>query len=263
MLADKVRDRNAFLFGSVVPDIFVGYMVPGIADPIPYRITHFAKPEPIPKPREDEFWDTYVAPLLKGAPVGTPAAVTSIAEERERLNRVHYPQRYRDAEPVAGPGAGELSLAPEDVAQSLLDLTLGVWSHLVADTVWNTRVNQYLEAHGGKPCEEFRIKKQGDFDWFGKTLGIVSIPRATDRLYTAAAQFGQYSIPQEYVLKTIGVMHEIVRENPGEPDHPPYRLLTEDFFDATFTEVVEMTEAGFAARVAASDVPAVPLIASC
>ena len=44
-LADKVRDRNAFLFGSVVPDIFVGYMVPGIADPIPYRITHFAKPE--------------------------------------------------------------------------------------------------------------------------------------------------------------------------------------------------------------------------
>ena len=63
-LANSVRDRNAFLFGCVVPDIFVGYMVPGIADPIPYRITHFAKPEPIPKPREHEFWDTYVAPLL-------------------------------------------------------------------------------------------------------------------------------------------------------------------------------------------------------
>ena len=150
-----------------------------------------------------------------------------------------------------------------ELAQSLLDLTLGVWSHLVADTVWNTRVNQYLEAHGGKPCEEFRIKKQGDFDWFGKTLGIVSIPRATDRLYTAAAQFGQYSIPQDYVLKTIGVMHEIVRENPGEPDHPPYRLLSEAFFDATFTEVVELTEAGFAARVESPDVPALPLIASC
>lgn len=47
-LADGVRDHNAFLFGCVVPDIFVGYMVPGIANPIPYRITHFAKPEPIP-----------------------------------------------------------------------------------------------------------------------------------------------------------------------------------------------------------------------
>lgn len=262
-VADTVRDRNAFLFGCVVPDIFVGYMVPGIADPIPYRITHFAKPEPIPKPREHEFWDTYVAPLLSGAPAGAPAAATSIVEERERLNRVHYPHRYEGAEPVEGPDADEFSMASEDVAQSLLDLTLGVWSHLVADTVWNTRVNQYLKAHGGKPCEEFRIKKQGDFDWFGKTLGIVSIPCATDRLYTAAAQFGQYSIPQDYVLKTIGVMHEIVRENPGEPDHPPYRLLTEEFFDATFTEVVELTETGFAERVAAPGTPALPLIASC
>ncbi len=277
-LANSVRDRNAFLFGCVVPDIFVGYMVPGIADPIPYRITHFAKPEPIPKPRAHEFWDGYVVPLLHHAGCGScvetttiaqerervnRAEATSIVEERERLNRVHYPQRYRDAEPVVGPGAREFSLASEDVAQSLLDLTLGVWSHLVADTVWNTRVNQYLEAHGGKPCEEFRIKKQGDFDWFGKTLGIVSIPRATDRLYTAATRFGQYPIHKEYVLKTIGVMHEIVRENPGEPDHPPYRLLTEEFFDATFTEVIELTETGFAARVAAPDVPAVPLIASC
>ena len=86
-LANSVRDRNAFLFGCVVPDIFVGYMVPGIADPIPYRITHFAKPEPIPKPREHEFWDTYVAPLLKSSPTGAPAAATSIIEERERLNR--------------------------------------------------------------------------------------------------------------------------------------------------------------------------------
>lgn len=120
-----------------------------------------------------------------------------------------------------------------------------------------------LEAHGGKPCEEFRIKKQGDFDWFGKTLGIVSIPRATDRLYTAATRFGQYPIHKEYVLKTIGVMHEIVRENPSEPNHPPYRLLTEEFFDATFTEVIELTEAGFAARVESPDVPALPLITSC
>ena len=155
--------------------------------PIPSRIVLriFAKPEPIPKPREQEFWDTYVAPLLKGMPIGAPAAATSIVEERERLNRVHYPQRYRDAEPIAGPAADELSLAPENVAQSLLDLTLGVWSHLVADTVWNTRVNQYLEAHGGKPCEEFRIKKQATLTGLAKPSAsfpsrvrpIVSIPR--------------------------------------------------------------------------------------
>lgn len=261
-LAEAVRDRNAFLLGSVVPDIFVGYMVPGIVDPIPYRVTHFAKPEPIPKPREEEFWNTFVVPLMAAAGTGAPATPTSLKEERERLNRVHYPRFYQDADPVPEPPASEFSVAPDDVAQSVLDLTLGVWSHLVADNVWNTRVNEFLEAHGGKPSEEFRIKKQGDFDWFGKTLAIVSVPRATDRLYAAAARFPQYSIPKEYVLKTIGVMHEIVRENEGDPHHPPYRLLTEDFFDATSREVVELAAAGFERRVTAPGKPAEPLIES-
>ena len=261
-LSDTVRDRNAFLLGCVVPDIFVGYMVPGIVDPIPYRVTHFAKPEPIPKPREEEFWSTYVAPLMVDAGSGAPAAPTSLKEERERLNRVHYPRFYEGADPVPEPPASEFSVAPEDVAQSALDLTLGVWSHLVADNVWNTRVNEFLEAHGGKPSEEFRIKKQGDFDWFGKTLGIVSVPRATERLYAAAARFPQYSISKEYVLKTIGVMHEIVRENEGDPHHPPYRLLTEDFFDATAREVVELAAAGFERRLASPDTAATPLIES-
>lgn len=56
-LAKSVRDRNAFLFGCVVPDVFVGYMVPGIAD-IPSRTALRTLPslEPIPKPREHEFW---------------------------------------------------------------------------------------------------------------------------------------------------------------------------------------------------------------
>lgn len=259
-LAAAVRDRNAFLFGSVVPDIYVGYMVPGIADPIPYHVTHFADPEPIPKPREEEFWNTYVAPLIVDAPDGAPASPTSIVEERERLNRVHYPQFYRDAAPLPELPASEFSVAPEDVSRSVLDLTLGVWTHLVADNVWNTRVNEFLEAHGGKPCEEFRIKKQGDFDWFGKTLGIVSVPRATERLYAAAVRFPQYSIPKEYVLKTIGVMHEIVRESSGVTEHPPYRLLTEEFFDATAHEIAELAEAGFERRVATPTEPAVPLI---
>ncbi len=55
-----MRDGNAFLFGNLIPDIYVGYMVPGVVRPVPYRVTHFAKPEHIPKPRAGEFFDAYV-----------------------------------------------------------------------------------------------------------------------------------------------------------------------------------------------------------
>lgn len=256
-VSHAVCDRNAFLFGSVVPDIFVGYMVPGVVEPIPYRITHFALQEPIPKPREDEFWDTYVVPLLKQAQnKGVPSAngETFLAEpttkklEIERLNRVHYPQRYEGAPPVPEPPATEFSCSDAAVRQSLLDLTLGVWAHLVADNIWNTRVNEYLDSIGDTPSEQFRIKKQGDFDWFGKTLAIDSVPRATERLYRAAEAFPQYPISTEYVLKTIGVMHEVVRSNPGDPYHPPYRLLTDEFFSRVFTEVNTTTNAFFTSR---------------
>ena len=252
-VARAVCDRNAFLLGNVVPDIFVGYMAPGVEDPIPYRITHFAKPEPIPKPREDEFWDTYVAPLYKAVVLegeGEPSAASplSIVEERERLNRIHYPQRYADAPPLAPVPEEEFSTAPADVERSTFDLVLGVWAHLLADNIWNTRVNEFLAAHGGKPSEQFRIKKQSDFDYFGKTLAIEMVPRASERLYQAAAAFPQYPIGREYVLKTIGVMHEIVRSNYEMGVHQAYQLLTEDFFDQVFTEVTQTADALFAQR---------------
>ncbi len=249
-VARTVFDRNAFLFGNLVPDIYVGYMVPGIKRPIPYRITHFATPEPIPKPREHEFWDSYVAPAAARLgvacgvrPAGEPIPASSIDIERETMNRIHYPSRYE------GAGAPPCQTSPlddvpegNDVSRSVFDLTLGVWAHLVADNLWNTRVNEYLDAHGGKPSEQFRIKKQGDFDCFGKTLPIVSLPRATERLLRAAEAFPQYPIDRYATVVTIGVTHEIVRENQGSLTHPPYRLLTEEFFDTVFAEVVATTD---------------------
>ncbi len=59
------RDGHAFLFGNLIPDIYVGYMVPGVVRPVPSRVTHFAKPEHIPKPRAGEFFDAYVLPLAR------------------------------------------------------------------------------------------------------------------------------------------------------------------------------------------------------
>ncbi len=291
-LAAVVRDRNAFLFGNVLPDIRVGYMVPGIVEPIPYRITHFAKPEHIPKPREWEFWDTYVAPALAGeAPCGaTGCELFTLQQELDRINRVHYPQRYANAaaavDPARGAGAGANSatgvmeadscvsaparlscrgaatdhaggvgaattgeaLSDADVAQSVRDMVLGTWLHLLADNVWNVRVNEYLDSIGGKPSEGFRIKKQGDFNWFGKTLSISSIVCATDRLAAAAERFPQYPISRDEVLYAAAVVHETVRENPGNPEHPPYRLLNDDFFASTFAEVAERAERLFVER---------------
>lgn len=273
-LASAVHDRNAFLFGNVVPDIRVGYMVPGIEEPIPYRITHFAKPGHIPKPRSWEFWDTYVVPafakaLSSGVAVAPDEAVEQLfdvnpawdaafsstdftqamscplfplQEDIERLNHIHYPHRYTDAPPLAEENPGAHACADADVAQSMRDMLLGIWTHLLADNIWNTRVNEYLDSIGGKPSEEFRIKKQEDFDWFGKTLGISSIVRATDRLVAAAASYPQYPMSRDEVLYTAGVVHEIVRENPGSPEHPPYRLLNDEFFGNTFKEVADTAD---------------------
>lgn len=61
-----IRDVNAFLFGNLVPDIYVGYMVPDTSRTIAYQETHFADPGYVPVPRYEEFFERFVAP-------GTPA----------------------------------------------------------------------------------------------------------------------------------------------------------------------------------------------
>ncbi|OUN86994.1 hypothetical protein [[Collinsella] massiliensis] len=260
-VARTVLDRNAFLLGSLTPDIPVGYMVPGVEHPIAYRITHFAKPAFIPKPREQEFWDAYVVPaaaaLAAEGLAGTPAtecrpviAASSLKLEADRVSRIHYPQRYEGVpEPVREGSPLDEAVAPADIARSLLDFELGVWVHLLADCLWNTRVNEFLDREGIAPSEQFRIKKQGDFDAFGKTLAIDSVPRSTPRLVATAAAFPQYAIDERTLLMTIGVAHEVVRTNAPAPVRQPYRLLTDEFFDSVFAEVVDRADALLAERL--------------
>lgn len=57
-----IRDVNAFLFGNLVPDVYVGYMVPDPTRKIDYRETHFADPGYVPEPRYGEFFERWVAP---------------------------------------------------------------------------------------------------------------------------------------------------------------------------------------------------------
>lgn len=260
-VARTVLDRNAFLLGSLTPDIPVGYMVPGVEHPIAYRITHFAKPAFIPKPCEQEFWDAYVVPaaaaLTEGGLEGAPAtecrsviAASSLKREADRVSRIHYPQRYEGVpEPVREGSPLDEAVAPADIARSLLDFELGVWVHLLADCLWNTRVNEFLDREGIAPSEQFRIKKQGDFDAFGKTLAIDSVPRSTPRLVATAAAFPQYAIDERTLLMTIGVVHEIVRTNAPAPVRQPYRLLTDEFFDSVFAEVIDRADVLLAERL--------------
>ncbi|WP_321973827.1 hypothetical protein [Paratractidigestivibacter sp.] len=54
-----IRDVDAFLMGNLLPDIYVGYMVPDATMRIDYKLTHLTLRHHIPVPRHQEFWDFY------------------------------------------------------------------------------------------------------------------------------------------------------------------------------------------------------------
>lgn len=277
-VARAVRDGNAFLFGNLIPDIYVGYMVPGVVRPVPYRVTHFAKPEHIPKPRAGEFFDAYVLPLARecglldalgddcatGKGVGAPGfasgvsgfadagkhvpalpwhAPASLAAEVAHVSPAHTPMFEWDFD-VAQTAAcqrdafatSRRALSRDELRRSLFDMVLGTWVHLLADCMWNQAVSDLLDARGEQPSRDFRIKKQGDFDLFGKSLELDLLPRLTPQLIEVAAAFPQYEIDAASVSATCAIAHETVRTN-----HPvagaAYRLLDEEFFNRVFAEV--------------------------
>lgn len=277
-VARAVRDGNAFLFGNLIPDIYVGYMVPGVVRPVPYRVTHFAKPEHIPKPRAGEFFDAYVLPLARecgllnalgddcatGGGVGAPGfasgasgfvgagkhvpalpwhAPASLAAEVAHVSPAHAPTFEWDFD-VAETAAcqrdafatSRRALSRDELRRSLFDMVLGTWVHLLADCTWNQAVSDLIDARGEQPSRDFRIKKQGDFDLFGKSLELDLMPRLTPQLIEVAAAFPQYEIDAASVSATCAIAHETVRTN-----HPvtgaAYRLLDEEFFSRVFAEV--------------------------
>lgn len=264
-----VRDRNAFLFGNLIPDIYVGYMVPGVVRPIPYRITHFANPEHIPKPRFDEFWERFVDPAAAAANgVGPDTAVRrsalgdggvsagafaggehpygeplSIAAQVKHVSPAHAalfvdeidPQDRAAIQDAAFEGLGA-GASTAELDGSLFDMLLGTWVHLLADCIWNQRVSDVLFERGETPSSGFRVKKQADFDLFGKSLSIDLVPHATPQLIAAAAAFPQYPLDERSVYFTEAVAHETVRTNFLRTE-PEYQLLDATFFARTFDEV--------------------------
>lgn len=60
LCAPAIRNTDAFLLGNLVPDIYVGYMVPDVSHKIPYKDTHYADPTFIPAPDASRFYRSYV-----------------------------------------------------------------------------------------------------------------------------------------------------------------------------------------------------------
>lgn len=180
-----IRDKNLFLFGNFVPDIYVGYVVQPISHKIAYKETHFADPRYVPTPNAARFYELYA------------------------------------------------SGAQTD------DLTLGAWAHLLCDHYYNLRTNEYIARIGVKPGERTRIKKQADFDAFGRTLRISSVPQIDEKLIRACARFAQYPIASEDVIAAVRAQERIVHQNQAKDVEPAssYALLSPEYFEQTFAEV--------------------------
>lgn len=119
------------------------------------------------------------------------------------------------------------------------DLTLGAWTHLICDHYYNLRTIEYIASIGVEAGTQTRIRKQADFDLYGRTFDISSVLEPTDELLRSCERFPQYAIERSDALAAIEAQRAIVDRN--QNDHvvgtPAYDLLTPAFFSSTFNEV--------------------------
>ena len=144
----------------------------------------------------------------------------------------------------------ELYAAPSaDEDGRVSDVVLGAWVHLVADNVYNRHANAFIYGHGIQPGEQTRVRKQGDFALFGRTLDISRVPRPTAEVIVQCAAFPQYTIEEADVRATCAVMDDIVESNSAQhiKDTPDYSMLPADFFASTFEEAHALMRQGLVA----------------
>ena len=114
-----------------------------------------------------------------------------------------------------------------------VSLALGAWAHLLADRVYNGRVRLFCQTHDVPKGEELRVRKQADFDAFGRSLRMESRVQVTPELLDAACSFRQYEIKAEDVVRSVDVADAIV-DRAGAESRGTYQLLGEGWMNATF-----------------------------
>lgn len=118
------------------------------------------------------------------------------------------------------------------------DLALGAWAHLAADRCYNGAVRRVIADRDLPHGDALRVRKQADFDAFGRTLDISLAPRATDRVLAECASFPQYPIAPADALAAVGAAREVVERNRSEhlAGEPAWQLLDAGFFSRAFDE---------------------------
>lgn len=129
-----------------------------------------------------------------------------------------------------------------------ISLVLGAWAHLVADRYYNGNFRQFCRQHALHADDDLRVRKQGDFDLFGRSLKISRLVDVTPELLDAADGFCAYRVLPDDVRRAVDVATGIVHTNTPENarfDH--YQLLgatwLQGVFDACDQRVVTWLKA--------------------
>ena len=219
-----IEDPNAFLFGSYVPDIYLGFMVLETTFHIDYCLTHHAVPNMIPMPDADQFWDTYVSRVVSKIGSAHEGQMASVSSSQATSSSSGQATSSSSGQAASDPS--------EQIAAASRSLVLGAWAHLVADRFYNGHFRSFMKTHNTPMGEELRKCKQADFDLFGSSLGITSHVEATPALVRAAKRFRPYSILHDDLVRSIHVANAIVDET--ESNTSKYQLLTEEWLREAF-----------------------------
>lgn len=198
-----VRDVDAFLFGNVLPDVYVGYMVSEPTKILRYCLTHQSYPGGIPIPSYKRYWRNFIAPYDCGEKDG-----------------------------------------------GVSDMMLGVWCHIVCDHIYNTYTRRFIRSYGISVGEKTRIRKQTDFDLYGRSLSMSRLPRLTPELLRQGMAYPQYRIQEEDIRAALEVVDEIAQTNlAAHEDNPHYTMLTTKFFSIAADEAHWVMLRGLTGRI--------------
>lgn len=80
----------------------------------------------------------------------------------------------------------------------------------MADRCYNGAVRRVIANKDLPHGDELRIRKQADFDAFGRMLTITSVPHETDELLRQAQAFPQYPLAQSDVLAALDAAKQLL-----------------------------------------------------